>query len=530
MNSFKTLFKYNLINSLGINKLKKKKNSNLGVGALAAIIYLAIFAFVTFYMFLFVMMFKELSDAKDLFLFIIFVSSIICFFSTISKANTYLFRTKDYDFLMSLPIKTSAIIVTKLLSLYVYNLLFVFTLVVSSDIAYFISCGFDVYILAMSLVGIITIPFIPMVVSSVLSFLLGFIPVNQKIKNIIMMIIYVILFGGFMIIYFLSIQGEGGNVASVYLSLSQYYICGKWLFDGFTKNSISNFLLYLGISILLMVLFVTVISLFFLKINGAMSRSRVKSNYKLNEEKFTSTGATKAIFKKELRMLINAPQVLIQILSSPLMSLIAVIVLSIMSRNSISLEDSSLPFDGNTLLLLFSVLVCFTLTMVSTTSSTISLEGKSFWIIKSSPVPALKVLKAKCFVNFLFTMPIALFNIIFITIFYKANIILGLLSLLFVVLYVMFSTFIGLLFNLKHYKFDYDNPVKAVKQGKAVLYTMLVDMLGTIIVGLLMILGNYFGGIYVCILVGIVSSGALAFLTLHLLTTNGVENYEKITA
>ena len=47
MNSFKTLFKYNLINSLGINKLKKKKNSNLGVGALAAVLYLAIFAFVT---------------------------------------------------------------------------------------------------------------------------------------------------------------------------------------------------------------------------------------------------------------------------------------------------------------------------------------------------------------------------------------------------------------------------------------------------------------------------------------------------
>ena len=92
----------------------------------------------------------------------------------------------------------------------------------------------------------------------------------------------------------------------------------------------------------------------------------------------------------------------------------------------------------------------------------------------------------------------------------------------------MFSTFLGLLFNLKYYKFDYDNPVKAVKQGKAVLLTMLVDMGGTIIISIMIAISAYFAGPFIGVLSGVAFSSILAFLTLYLLNTKGVKLYEEI--
>ena len=342
------------------------------------------------------------------------------------------------------------------------------------------------------------------------------------------MVIYIVLFGGLMIVYFLGIDSESGNVINVYLNISRYYIFGKWFYDGLTKANITNFLLFSGLSVGLLVIFVLIVSCFFLKINGAMSRNKTKSNYRLNKEKFESSSVSKAILFKELRTLFNAPQVLIQLLGGPIMSLVAVVVLTIMSKNGGTFGELLKNADANSFVLVFSVIICFSLTMVSTTSSTISLEGKSFWIIKSAPVPAKQVIKAKCLVNLLLMLPIAFICIVFVTIFYKSNIFISLLGLLFNVLYVMFSTFLGLLFNLKYYKFDYDNPVKAVKQGKAVLLTMLVDMGGTIIISIMIAISAYFAGPFIGVLSGVAFSSILAFLTLYLLNTKGVKLYEEI--
>ena len=69
MNSFKLLLKTTLINNLGINKLQKKKNSGarlIGAGAIASIIYFAILAFITLYMFLFTMLFQQVGNTEEI--------------------------------------------------------------------------------------------------------------------------------------------------------------------------------------------------------------------------------------------------------------------------------------------------------------------------------------------------------------------------------------------------------------------------------------------------------------------------------
>ena len=534
MNNLKTLLKYTLINSLGINKLTKKRNGEsrgIGLGLAALLIYLLIFAFVTLYMFMFIVMYKELGNVKNIYLLIITISSVICFITTISKANAYIFRTKDYDFLMSLPIKPSVIITTKLLSLYLYNLLFVVTLVISCDIAYIIGVGFDAGLILLSIPAILVIPFFPMTVSSFISFLLGFIPLKQKTKNLLSMLLYIIMFAGFMAIYFYGMYSNNGNAISVYDTLGDYYFMGKWLFNGMANLSIVHLLLFYGISIASFLVFVLIIGRFFLAINGMMSRNRTKSNYKLQNEKYERKGEVKTIFQKEVRSLLNYPQVLIQIASGPIMSIVMAIMMPILILKNDAGEIGGIDFEnGNVLMLIIGAFLLFALTLVSSTSSSISLEGKSFWIIKSSPVKTTNIFWGKCLVNILFTIPVALINIIILEIFFKASIIVAILVFIMTAGFILFTTFMGLLFNLLAPKFDYDNPVKAVKQGKPVLYTMLVDFGVIIVTAILLILANMVGGIYASVATGALLGIILCVISYFILFKKGITLYDKLAA
>ena len=125
MNNFFTLLKYSLLDSFKLNKLKKKK-SGIKLEYVVALVYLLIFTFVTLYMYIFVDMFNSANAPDFIFLFAIVLSAFLTFLSTITKANVYIFKTKDYENLMSLPIKPSVIVAVKIMNLYLLNFIFVF--------------------------------------------------------------------------------------------------------------------------------------------------------------------------------------------------------------------------------------------------------------------------------------------------------------------------------------------------------------------------------------------------------------------
>ena len=532
MNNFKILLKYTLINNLGLNKLQKKKNGqsrNTGLGVLITIILLAILAVVTLYMFMFTEMFALAGDASLVFLFIYFVGSLLCFITTISKANVYIFRTKDYDFLMSLPIKPSLIITTKLISLYLYNLLFVVVIVLGTDIAYTILAGFSAKFLIATIPAILLIPLFPMMVSSFLSFLLGFIPLKQKVKNFISTLLYVAIIVGIGLIYFLSMSDDPTGVIGVYTKMGRFYFMSNWLYEGVNNLDIVKILLFVGISILSALVFVVVVSRFFLVLNGRMNNYKTNTNYKLSNEKFSKSGDVKAIFVKDIRSLFNYPSVLVQVASGPLLSLVLAISMMFMMKNRISVEGGT-TIDPNTMLLIAGMMAGMMLTMVATTSSTISLEGKSFWILKSAPIKTKNVFIAKCLVNIIFTVPFAIIDVVIIALLAKSDLLISALVLVLLVCYILFATFLGLNLNISNPKFDYDNPVKAVKQGKAVLFTMLIDMGVTILLALSMVLMGAFVGLIYAALVGVVITVILAVISGYVLFTSSIIKYNKLSA
>ena len=124
--------------------------------------------------------------------------------------------------------------------------------------------------------------------------------------------------------------------------------------------------------------------------------------------------------------------------------------------------------------------ISFFLVIASPSASSVSLEGKSLWIVRSLPVDTRLVLKAKLNVT--------------MTLFYPSVIICGTLFNLAIrpeppfavgmylipLAYSYFAALLGLKCNLNSPNFDWTNEVTVVKQSKPVLITMLAGMLLTI--------------------------------------------------
>ena len=164
--------------------------------------------------------------------------------------------------------------------------------------------------------------------------------------------------------------------------------------------------------------------------------------------------------------------------------------------------------------------------MMPSTSSSINLEGKTFWILKSTPVKTKDVFMAKSLFYVLLCLPFAIINTglyVFINGFNALNTILMLVDQ--VVIIIIFA-FEGLFINILAPKLDWDNEVRAIKETGAPVISMLF---GFLIDGLLFIipfiLEIYFG----LGLIGVLVMGILILIIVSiLLFTVGKSKYERI--
>ena len=173
------------------------------------------------------------------------------------------------------------------------------------------------------------------------------------------------------------------------------------------------------------------------------------------------------------------------------------------------------------------MIVSVTSSTVITTSASISIEGKHFWILKAHPIDVKDIFKAKMLLNILLGgIPSVIGAILLVFV-------VGISYLPFAVILmlssVVFSAIIGLIFNLKYYNLDWKDEQEIVKQGMAVLISMAVAILpGAIILvaylaGLMMVVNPYVYLAIACILMILVD-----VILLRYLFTKGIEKFKSI--
>lgn len=130
--------------------------------------------------------------------------------------------------------------------------------------------------------------------------------------------------------------------------------------------------------------------------------------------------------------------------------------------------------------------VVYTGFMTSITSSSISLEGKSFNILKSMPVETKKILLAKVTESNIITIPIILLCDVIFFVAFKIPVIDIIYILLVSIIVPTLTAIIGLLVNLKHPKMNAASDTEVVKQSMSSMISVMIGMVAGIITAILM--------------------------------------------
>lgn len=486
MSKLLSLFKISLVNSLGINKILKEKSKGERIKFISILIAM-IFSIISIsfsvgaYSYLMANELEKVGLLEVQMLMGFISSAAVIFFTSIYKAQGILFSSKDYDLLMSLPIKTSTILLNKMLQLLGLNYFVLLFTFIPVAVIYFMKTGISVFFFIYLFLVFIFLPLIPIVLSSIIAFVISYISSKLKYKNLIINSLSIIFLLLIMLASFKSqdlITKTISNSSSIASGMSKIYPPTVYAVNALTNLSIKDLFIFISISIVIFSVFIFIFHKSFKKINSKLQETFKKSSYKMRNIKASSK--ISALVKKEIKRYFASPIYVLNTIIGPIILLLSAIVTLFFGKD-VMLMIMKVDILNNLIPLFLIAMVCGILTLSCTTNSSISLEGKNLWILKSSPIKAQDIFKGKLILNLILILPALIISNIIFFISLKLSALELLQLMIITIIYSFIVPILGLMTNLYFPKLNWTTETAVVKQGISVLLQMLISV---IIVGL----------------------------------------------
>ncbi|MBI9046294.1 MAG: hypothetical protein JEZ06_17510 [Anaerolineaceae bacterium] len=490
------LLKPRLIAQLGINtfryeKDKSKRNSKWAVMISLIIVFLVMAGYCGAYAY--GLCYLGISELVPVYAF--FICSVISLFFTIFKTPGELFGFRDFDFLMSIPVKVSTVIASRFFSLYLWNTFISTLIMLPMGIVYAIyeNPGFLFY--PMWFLGILITCFIPTTIAVIIGALLT--AVASKFKHTSMAgAILLILFSIIFIVGPFALPSS--NFTTVDGSLNQEYLFEilpmvsgmiyeiyppAKLFDlGVVGGNLMAFFKLVLISVGWYLLFIWTLSFRYKKINTAISSYHVTSDYEVNTLK--QGNAFSALYQKEIRRWIGSSVYFSNTIMGIVMALLFAGALLMFGPEKL-VEAMNEPLAAGIVVkvAVFAISAC--LCMCCTTAASISLEGKNLWLLQSLPLHMKTIIDSKLLVNLTISVPGALISSTMLVMALKPGLAGALIYYIVPFAFVVFTAVWGLMINLKLPNYDWESETQVVKQSFSTVLGMFPEMLLAIILAVL---------------------------------------------
>lgn len=485
MSNLFILLKNSFINSTGINSLSKgvstsNEKKKLLITTATLLLIAAVICFMsTTYSIALATVLKPMGYLDLILIVAVLFSCILSFITSIYKAQGTLFSSKDYDLLMALPIRnstilTSKILTSKILSLMSINYIGTALVIVPASIVYFIYNGSLSWIFfSILIIGLIFIPMIPIISASIIAVAITFVSSRFKHKNIVTTVVGMI---AFLLIMILSMNMQNyinefiANSDSIVKGLSSIYLPAMYLKEALVNYDIFALIKFILISIVPFLIFILVFSKTFKVINGKLSESYKKANYKVS--KLEASSVIKSLITQELRRYFATP-IYVMNTAFGMVLLVAASIATLFVSKETLVEFLGYPEIANMIPVEILVFLVFTIGLSCTTNSSISLEGNRLWILKSLPIEPNDIFKGKIITNLIITIPASIIANVFFYIGLKFDIKYLIFNLVISIVFAIVSAILGIIINLYFPKMEWTNPTTVVKQSASVMITIL---------------------------------------------------------
>jgi ABC-2 type transport system permease protein len=408
----------------------------------------------------------------------------LTFINTIYKTNGTVFGFKDFDMIMSLPVKKTHVIASKVTFVYLLDLMTTAVMMIPAGIIYGIYAKAGVLFYVYYFISMPFVPLIPMIIGLLIGAIVTYITSRFKKSNIFSIILYIVFFAAIMFLFYGNPSDQ--QYTNMLTGLNRLYPLAGFYLDATCSENILYLVIFILSSVLLSIAFFYAMGINYLKINTAILTKSTGAKYDIQKTKQNSP--IKAIFFKELKRFFSLP---LYVMNSGIGAIMALFLggFAIISMNGELISSLRVLIqEFPAIAYAMPIAISFIMTITTTTSCAISLEGKNMWILKSSPIKTKDILLAKLLVNYVVMIPFGLLCSLLLGISLNLGIGYHLYSLVGIILIVSFASALGLVINLKFVKLEWASEVVVIKQSAAVVIHMLLDMLYSII----LIIAAYF--------------------------------------
>lgn len=404
-----------------------------------------------------------------------------------SVFNTYagLYLAKDNDLLLSMPVKPSAILFTRLIGVYAMSLLYSGIVWAPACAVYQIMNGFAGTALLYEILLLFIIAFFVTVLVCLLGWLVALFSSRVKKKSVITVILSLLFFAVYYFVCFRMNDLIGSLISNSEQVGETLNTWARLMCDlgrgacGETRGM----LIFTLVTAVLSAACFTVMSRTFIRIalrGGADTGNRKR--YSIRTEK--QTGLYAALYKKEARRFVSSSVYMLNC-GIGLVMLMAAAVLLFINRGSIGpvLEQFSTlsPWLENISLPACMLLIGLISAMDIISTPSVSLEGKSLWILRSMPVSSKQILRSKLLFHIsINALPCAVSAVLLALAFSLPAVSMAVL-LLYSVLFQVMIGLIGLIIGTAKADFKWTSETYPIKQSTSVIIVMALGWLSVMI-------------------------------------------------
>ena len=390
-----------------------------------------------------------------------------------SVFNTYssLYLSKDNDLLLSMPIPVNVIMASRLLSVYLMGLMYSLVIILPAVIVYWVTVSASAGAIFGCLLLMLLISVFVLTLSCALGWVVAKISLKLKNKSFITVVISLAFIGGYYFFYFKAqtlIQNLIAN-AGAYGEKIKGAAYPLYLFGRVGVGDALAMALVAAVILALFALMWLLISRSFLKIATSSGRT-AKKEYK--ESKTKQKGVAAALLAKEFGRFTSSPNYMLNCGLGILLLPICGILLLWQGGTVISVLNELFGERSGCTPILLSSAVCMLASMNDMAAPSVSLEGKSLWLMQSLPVTPWQVLRAKLGVQLLLTGIPVLFCAACIAFIYPYTPLELLLTVLVLVSFVLFFALLGLFLGLKMPNLNWTSEITPIKQSACVMITL----------------------------------------------------------
>jgi ABC-2 type transport system permease protein len=376
-------------------------------------------------------------------------------------------KSNDADLLLSMPFTRTQIVVAKAASKYLLSLGTAAMVILPYTIVYLAVTAFSFSVLMFALLILLLIPMFALGLTYILDYLTVVLFGRFAAAGVLRSIFTVVSILAFLSVYMYAQIGLNPEVTANPGTAVVPPI--SWFMD-FTLSGDLLSLLYTAL--LTVVPFVIGLVLFattFDRQNQIMKRRAVDIAAQPTKGPFA------CLFSKELKQYLNNPTYMVNTIIGTVL-IVAMTVFTVSAGAGSLSSLFGMPITNAHMFPIFTIAFCFLSAITCTTSASLSLEGKYFWVLKTMPVKTTHVLLSKVALSLMLVSPALILCSIVILFVFSMGFVQFLFMLILPVLVNITVSFGGLFINLIYPKFDYESEAAVVKRSLSVMIASFAGM------------------------------------------------------